>query len=91
MIRNTGADVMKRAFYFMGLIALSAPIPVSAFSLSIADGVGIEQSEPVRAKRKVIDKSCLMICEKWGENDCEKWVMKCKGDKGYPTGLLLSQ
>ena len=82
---------MKRAFYIMGLIALSGPIPVNAFTVSIADGLRIEQSEPVRAKRKVIDKSCLMICEKWGENECEKWVMKCKGDPGYPTGLLLRQ
>ena len=38
------------------------------------------------AKRKPIDKSCLMICEKWGDDGCLKWVTKCKGDTGYPRG-----
>ena len=38
------------------------------------------------AKKKPIDKSCLMICEKWGNDGCLKWVMKCKGDAGYPRG-----
>ena len=37
------------------------------------------------AKKKPIDKSCLMICEKWGDDGCLKWVMKCKGDTGYPS------
>ena len=27
-----------------------------------------------------------MICEKWGDDGCLKWVMKCKGDTGYPRG-----
>lgn len=34
------------------------------------------------AKKKPIDKSCLMVCEKWGDDGCLKWVMKCKGDAG---------
>ena len=38
------------------------------------------------AKKKPIDKSCLMVCEKWGNDGCLKWVMKCKGDTGYPRG-----
>ena len=38
------------------------------------------------AKKKPIDKSCLMICEKWGDDGCLKWVTKCKGDTGYPRG-----
>jgi hypothetical protein len=81
------------------------PLVLTMFSLAIAsisthalaltpagEGLGAPQlAQPAAGKKKVIDKSCLMICEKWGENDCEKWVMKCKGDTGYPTGLLLKQ
>lgn len=51
----------------------------------------IAQSQAIAGKKKPIDKSCLMICEKWGENDCEKWVMKCEGDAGHPKGLTLQR
>lgn len=43
------------------------------------------------AARKRIDKSCLMVCEEWGDDGCLKWVMKCKGDSGYPGPSTLSQ
>jgi len=39
------------------------------------------------ARKDVIDKSCIMMCDKWGEHDCLKWVMRCKGDPGYPKAL----
>ena len=38
----------------------------------------------VEKKKPAIDKSCLMVCERWGDAGCLKWVMKCKGDPGYP-------
>jgi hypothetical protein len=82
---------MKTALCFAALISFSAPTLAGAFAPAPADGITGRYSDTIRAKRKVIDKSCLMICEKWGENDCEKWVMKCKGDKGYPKGILLRQ
>jgi hypothetical protein len=34
-----------------------------------------------------IDKSCIMMCDKWGANGCDKWVMRCKGDPGYPKTI----
>ena len=34
--------------------------------------------------KRAIDKSCIMMCDRWGSNACEKWVMRCKGDPGYP-------
>jgi hypothetical protein len=82
--------IMKLAVFAAVLTALYAPIPAGAIILSL-DGVKNLQSEPVRAKRKVIDKSCLMVCEKWTDDGCEKWVMKCKGDPGYPKGITLRQ
>jgi hypothetical protein len=42
-----------------------------------------------KGKGRPIDKSCIMMCDKWGEHDCLKWVMRCKGDPGYPKGLIL--
>jgi hypothetical protein len=65
----------------------------SAFALTSAHPAGgaPQFSQPAAGKKKVIDKSCLMICEKWTGDDCSKWVMKCKGDPGYPTGSLLKQ
>jgi hypothetical protein len=41
-------------------------------------------------KGKPIDKSCIMMCDRWGEHGCLKWTMRCKGDPGYPKGLVLS-
>ena len=61
--------------------ALAHPI----LSPSISAQAGPSQLLRV-AKKKPIDKSCLMICEKWGDDGCLKWVMKCKGDTGYPRG-----
>ncbi len=43
------------------------------------------------AKKSVIDKSCIMMCDQWGEHGCLKWVMRCKGDPGYPKGLSIAQ
>lgn len=85
---------MKRLAIIM-LSAVFAPLSTPVFAIAPAGAsLGAPQlSQPIAGKKKrpVIDKSCLMICEKWGENDCDKWVMKCKGDKGYPTGILLQQ
>ena len=39
------------------------------------------------ARKSVIDKSCIMMCDQWGEHGCLKWVMRCKGDPGYPKAL----
>jgi hypothetical protein len=60
--------------------ALAHPI----FSPGASAQLGPSQLHRV-AKKKPIDKSCLMICEKWGDDGCLKWVMKCKGDTGYPS------
>jgi len=42
-------------------------------------------------KKSVIDKSCIKMCDQWGEHDCLKWVTRCKGDPGYPKGLSIAQ
>ena len=42
-------------------------------------------------KKSVIDKSCIMMCDQWGEHGCLKWVMRCKGEPGYPKGLSIAQ
>jgi hypothetical protein len=42
-------------------------------------------------KKSVIDKSCIMMCDEWGEHGCLKWVMRCKGDPGYPKGLSIAR
>ena len=41
----------------------------------------ISLAGPAQAAPK-IDKSCLMVC---ADAKCEKFVMRCKGDPGYPT------
>ena len=42
-------------------------------------------------KKSVIDKSCIKMCDQWGEHSCLKWVTRCKGDPGYPKGLSIAQ
>lgn len=42
-------------------------------------------------KKSVIDKSCIKMCDQWGEHNCLKWVTRCKGDPGYPKGLSIAQ
>jgi len=41
--------------------------------------------------KRAIDKSCIMMCDKWGPDGCEKWVMRCKGDPGYPKTIQQLQ
>lgn len=53
-------------------------------------GSGLGTAESGSSSRK-IDKTCLMVCERWTDDGCAKWVMRCKGDPGYPSGLLFSQ
>jgi hypothetical protein len=73
--------LFSQAYVFAQLIASS-----SAVLTPQAD-----RSPPLHLARKnVIDKSCLMVCEDWGDNGCKKWVMKCKGDPGYPSGVKLN-
>ncbi len=76
--------------FSLGFACLSTQ--ASAFVPTGANPAAPPLTQPAAGKKKsVIDKSCLMICEKWGEHDCEKWVMKCKGDVGYPKGMSLQQ
>ena len=82
---------MKTSLYIAGLMAFSAPLPTGGFVPPASEHMSVPQFQHARVKKPVIDKSCLMICEKWGEQTCEKWVMKCKGDAGYPKGLTLQQ
>jgi hypothetical protein len=56
-----------------------------------APAVGLPSPLLHLAKKSVIDKSCIMMCDEWGENGCKKWVMRCKGDPGYPKSLNLAQ
>ena len=70
-----------------GLLAVAgfspAPRPI---------GIELAQPAPITVKsRKPIDKSCLMMCDRWTDDGCAKWVMRCKGDPGYPKGMTLSQ
>ncbi len=83
---------MKIAVCLAVLLTFTAPISASAFVPSAPSLIEGPHSQPAAGKKKpVIDKSCLMICEKWTDDGCSKWVMKCKGDPGYPKGILLRQ
>lgn len=62
-------------------------ISILVLGLSI---LNIASAQLAVAKGKPIDKSCIMVCDRWGEHDCLKWVTRCKGDPGYPKGLVLS-
>lgn len=74
----------------LALIAFVAP--AVAFAASAPRPSSPAQSSLVLAKsRSVIDKSCLMICKRWGEDDCLEWKMVCKGDADYPKGIMLDR
>ena len=60
--------------------ALAQPILLAGASSQAAHSLLLRV-----AKKKPLDKSCLMVCEKWGDDGCLKWVTKCKGDTGYPS------
>ena len=60
---------------------------VSAFAQPFSPSRPLQAASALRVpvvKKPAIDKSCLMVCERWGDDGCLKWVMKCKGDTGYP-------
>ncbi len=83
---------MRNIIFSAAMIAAGfASAPAYAFKFPETGNIPIPQSKPVAGMRTVIDKSCLMICEQWGESDCSKWVMKCKGDSGYPAGSVLQR
>lgn len=83
MIRYLGATCI--------LCLLAAPLlaqpPVSTQNGSFVSQPAVQTI----ATRRRIDKSCIMMCDKWGDKGCDKWVMRCKGDPGYPKGLNLSR
>jgi hypothetical protein len=66
----------RMAILVLGLSVLNIASPV------LAAGKG---------KGGTIDKSRIMMCDRWGEHGCLKWTMRCKGDPGYPKGLVLPQ
>lgn len=71
------------------LLALSLPAALAATPprpMTDAPAPVIEAKS-----RSTIDKSCLMICKRWGEHDCLEWKMVCKGDADYPRGVLLDR
>jgi len=80
---------------YRSLLALCLGLAVFLYSESPTDAEAtLAMSRPHTstslvqlARKSVIDKSCLMMCDKWGEHGCLKWVMRCKGDPGYPKAL----
>jgi hypothetical protein len=61
-------------------------------SVTILAGAFVAGTPALAEKKKSpIDPSCLMVCEKWVGDNCEKFVMKCKGDPGYPTATKGTQ
>ena len=91
--------MLRNAVLVFGL-GLAAAQPASALSIeapradpcvSAPDRPVCETAIHLAATRKPIDKSCLMVCEKWNGDTCEKFVMKCKGDPGYPTPSRVKQ
>lgn len=52
-----------------------------SYSRAAWDQTGHKLRLPVVKK---IDKSCLMVCERWGDDGCLKWVTKCKGNSANP-------
>ncbi|QDZ02814.1 hypothetical protein FQ775_21935 [Nitratireductor mangrovi] len=77
----------------LSAVVLSASLAVAHADVSKSTG-GKHQmapAAPAQTSKRKIDKTCLMMCDKWTDKGCEKWVMRCKGDPGYPKGLLLSQ
>ena len=69
------------AVFLVGQATASAQPVLSALSTLTANSQVL-----LVTTKKPIDKSCLMVCERWGNNGCLKWVTKCKGDPGYPRG-----
>jgi hypothetical protein len=86
-------DCMKRASWIVAGAALGLGIAAALYGASAAEkpkNQGHGMGESGSSSRK-IDKSCLMVCDRWGDNGCEKWVMRCKGDVGYPSGGAFSR
>jgi hypothetical protein len=74
------------------LALIAFVVPAVAFAASTQRPSSPAQSPFTLAKSKsVIDKSCLMICKRWGEHDCLEWKMVCKGDADYPKGIMLDR
>src|SRR5687767_3938279 len=84
---------MKRAAHIRGSIGLLLVLGSTlAFQNASFDPLSPQAkavSKQLAANDTPIDKSCLMVCEKWVGDTCEKFVMKCKGDPGYPTALKV--
>lgn len=80
---------MFRAIAIASLMTASAAAaPLAGPPRTVPEPIG----GIVEAKtKKPIDKSCLMICKRWGEDDCLEWKMVCKGDADYPKGVMLDR
>jgi hypothetical protein len=83
---------MRRGSIIATIIGLGLPVLCTGAVFGDT-GRGYSPASVVLAavKKSVIDKSCIMMCDDWGEHGCKKWVMRCKGDQGYPKGLMLSR
>jgi hypothetical protein len=67
----------------IGVILLSAANVHAAIGVAPRPSGQAEQ-RLLHTAKSVIDKSCLRMCDQWGEHGCLKWVTRCKGDPGYP-------
>ena len=75
-----------------GLAALLCSQTATLAGSTLSTGSADRPLSPLLVtKKSVIDKSCIMMCDQWGEHGCLKWVMRCKGDPGYPKGLSIAQ
>lgn len=77
------------------ILAAALSVSLTAAHADVSKSTGgkhqVAPAIPAQSSKRKIDKTCLMMCDKWTDKGCEKWVMRCKGDPGYPKGLLLSQ
>jgi hypothetical protein len=80
-------------FVLIGAAAFAGPAQAALHAALTAASPPPGVLHLVASNSGVIDKSCLMMCDKWGEHDCLKWVTRCKGDPGYPkaTGNAMQE
>jgi len=57
---------------------------VLAWALAATPPAQADSPLLIAKSKRPIDPSCLMVCKRWGEDDCLEWVMLCRGDPGYP-------
>lgn len=70
--------------FAMGVVLLSPAEAHAGIALSPHLAAQARPLSALHLAKSVIDKSCLRMCDQWGDHGRLKWVTRCKGDPGYP-------